>query len=71
MSKKFEFDWHGMLRIALGKLRLLPEQFWDLTPCEFLLLAGVRSDQGASLNRRDLTALCASFPDELKESQND
>lgn len=55
-------DWAGMLRLGLGRLRLRPAEFWDLTPQEFLLLLGPQA-AAPSLGRAGLAELMQRFPD--------
>lgn len=59
-------DWGGLMRVGLGLLRLPPEVFWGMTPCELaraLEGAGVVPFGGSTLRRGDLDALIAKFPD--------
>ncbi|MBR9863097.1 MAG: phage tail assembly chaperone [Rhodobacteraceae bacterium] len=56
-------DWAGLMALGLGQLRLLPEQFWALTPVELLMMAGVTPGGTPGLSRARLDALCAQFPD--------
>jgi uncharacterized phage protein (TIGR02216 family) len=57
------------MMLAFGPLRLAPENFWRMSPRELQaaidgLNGGAEfSALGASLNRRELTALCSQFPD--------
>ncbi len=57
------FDWPAMMRIGLRELRLKPEEFWGLTPLEFLIITGLEGRKSAVMTRADLRALCATFPD--------
>lgn len=56
-------DWAGLMRIGLTHLRLLPEQFWQLTPVELMLMAGMEPGATPTMTRTRLDALCAQFPD--------
>jgi uncharacterized phage protein (TIGR02216 family) len=58
-------DWPALMHIGLGKLRLRPEEFWRLTPIEFLLLSGL-GPGGGSTTRAALEQLCREFPDRRK-----
>jgi len=59
------FDWAGLMRAGLIRLRLTPAQFWALTPLELAMMLGV--DATASrLTRARLEALAARFPDAEK-----
>jgi uncharacterized phage protein (TIGR02216 family) len=50
------------MRLGLVELRLTPEVFWDLTPAELMLVAGVGTGR-AAMTRAGLEALLARFPD--------
>lgn len=55
-------DWPGLMRAGIGGLRLLPRDFWSLTPGELRLMLGI----GAAvppLTRARLAELAAAFPD--------
>lgn len=56
--------WGTLLRAGVRELGLRPDEFWALTPAEFLLIAG---DQPNTMTRAGLTALMARFPDKDKE----
>ena len=56
-------DWPAMLRLGLTQLRLRPDEFWRLTPVEFLLLAG-REQGGTATTREALERLAGAFPDQ-------
>jgi uncharacterized phage protein (TIGR02216 family) len=62
-------DWPGLLRAGLVKLRLTPEQFWNLTPAELALMLG---DPAAvrPMGRDRLEALRSVWPDICKEEGN-
>ena len=59
------FDWPGLMCAGLIRLRLRPEEFWRLTPIEFLLLAGY-ANASAPTTRETLDRLSRAFPDERK-----
>ncbi len=54
--------WAKLMRLGLAELRLPPATFWDLTPAELLLMAGVYEDRGA-LTRSGLDELVRRYPD--------
>lgn len=58
-----QFNWPAMLRIGLHQLGLKPDEFWALTPLEFLIISGLEGRQLAMMTRADLTGLQARFPD--------
>lgn len=55
-------DWGRLMRLGLLELRLRPDDFWDLTPAELLLLVGHGGGHEA-LTRAGLAQLLARFPD--------
>ena len=61
--------WHRLMRLGLAQLRLSPDEFWNLTPAELMLMAGGGSGREA-LSRAGLAALEARFPD-LPRSEAD
>lgn len=65
MSK---FDWAGLMRAGVQGLRLRPDEFWRLTPAELALMLG-HGAQVMPLDRANLDALLAQFPDE-KETRD-
>jgi uncharacterized phage protein (TIGR02216 family) len=54
--------WPGLLELGLVRLRLPPAIFWDLTPAELMLIAGLAGGR-AALTRAGLAELTARFPD--------
>ena len=56
-----KFDWAALVRLGLGQLRLTPDQFWQLTPTELALMAGL--DGSKTLSRTGLGELMAKYPD--------
>lgn len=61
------FDWPALMRAGLNGLRLRPQEFWDLTPVELLLMLGLDGGGAPGLNRARLRELSAEFPDETRE----
>ncbi|MEO0343568.1 MAG: rcc01693 family protein [Pseudomonadota bacterium] len=55
-------DWPALIKLGLGPLRLTPQDFWALTPAEFLTAAGLNTVQKA-LGRDWFEALSRTFPD--------
>lgn len=53
--------WPRLMEVGFRGLGLTPAAFWDLTPAEFLLMAGFR--EPAAMGRTGLEALIARFPD--------
>ncbi len=60
-------DWPAMLRAGISGLGLGPDQFWRLTPAEFLLMLG-EGGGPAPLGRRRFEELLAAFPDHSQHS---
>lgn len=58
-------DWAGLLRLGLHGLRLMPEQFWRLTPAELMVMAG-RDASPLALTRAGFEALARAYPDDTK-----
>ncbi len=54
--------WPKLMRLGMVELGLAPAVFWDLTPAELMLLAGI-DEAAAPLNRAALEALVARYPD--------
>ena len=66
-------DWPALMRLGLGRLGLLgllPDQFWDLTPYELLVMLGVGPHPHA-MTRSALETLEAEFDQKMKGNQND
>ncbi|MFK5997354.1 MAG: phage tail assembly chaperone [Rhodobacterales bacterium] len=57
------FDWGAMMRIGMRRLRLNPDEFWQLTPLEFMIISGLEGRRSAVMTRAGLQALCDRFPD--------
>ncbi|UWQ64179.1 phage tail assembly chaperone [Leisingera caerulea] len=55
-------DWPALMRAGMAGLKLLPRDFWQLTPAELWLMLG---DAAAPqpLGRDRLAALMQAFPD--------
>ena len=54
--------WAGLMRLGLVRLGLPPAVFWELTPAELMLMAGLSGGRPA-LTRAGLARLQARFPD--------
>lgn len=55
-------DWTGLMRAGLHDLRLLPREFWALTPAELMVMLGRDGAAGPMLKDR-LEALARAYPD--------
>ncbi|WP_321832484.1 rcc01693 family protein [Thalassovita sp.] len=60
--KQRSLDWPGLMRAGLGQLRLMPDQFWALTPVELALMLGHFGSE-KPMNRNRLKDLLQSYPD--------
>ncbi len=58
-----DIDWGRLMRLGLVEIGLRPAEFWELTPAELMLMAGIDRQDGAALTRPALEALMARFPD--------
>ena len=67
MSDAKVFDWPGLIRLGLFQLRLRPKDFWDLTPMELMVCAGLESEQATFLGRQGFEVLAALYPDTTDE----
>jgi len=56
------FDWPALMRAGIGDMGLKPNEFWALSPAEFLLMSGVGAGP-TPMGRDGLAALLARFPD--------
>ena len=66
MSVSGRFNWPELMSVGLYRLRLSPQEFWELTPVELLTMAGLVKPASQVLTRGGLDALCALFPDDDK-----
>ena len=62
MTAGSTLDWPGLMRAGMRDLRLMPDQFWQLTPSELALMLGVEPAP-ASMTRDRLADLLTKFPD--------
>ena len=67
---KAGLDWPGLMRAGLGGLRLLPRDFWALTPAELAMMLGDPATT-RPLGRSALEALRRQWPDQIAEDGND
>ena len=61
-------DWAGLRRVALGRLRLRPAEFWALTPVELSLMLGLEAAE-RPLARSGLEALMRAHPDRAGDKE--
>lgn len=60
-------DWAGLMRAGLRELRLLPRDFWALTPAELWIMLG-RDSQPRPMLRDRLEALARAYPDQERST---
>ncbi|MBE9477113.1 MAG: phage tail assembly chaperone [Proteobacteria bacterium] len=65
------FDWPSLMRIGLHQMGLHPDEFWGLTPLEFMIIAGLEGRKSAVMTRADLKGLCARFPDTEPDTETE
>ena len=58
-------DWPGLMRAGLHELRLLPREFWALTPAELALMLG-QGPKSRPIGRARLDELIRAYPDRGK-----
>lgn len=61
------FDWPAVMRAGLAGLGLTPDDFWRLTPAEFLMMLGDGQSGFAPMGRAALEDLANQFPDSPKQ----
>ena len=59
------FDWPALMRAGMRGLGLRPDQFWQLTPAELLLMLGANAAD-APMGRARLEELAKAYPDKLE-----
>ncbi|WP_417247686.1 rcc01693 family protein [Celeribacter sp.] len=66
------FDWPALMRAGMRGLGLKPQEFWALTPAEFLLMLGAGSGT-APMGRSRLDELARAYPDAapVREDKSD
>lgn len=55
-------DWPALMRAGMAGLKLLPRDFWQLTPAELRLMLG-EAAAPQPMQRDRLAALMRDFPD--------
>ncbi|KIC08350.1 hypothetical protein RA19_20480 [Leisingera sp. ANG-M1] len=55
-------DWPALMRAGMAGLKLLPRDFWQLTPAELRLMLG-EAAQPQPMARNRLAELMQDFPD--------
>lgn len=61
-----DFDWPALMRAGLRGLGLRPDQFWQLTPAELLMMLGEGATD-APMGRSRLEELSQAYPDNLEK----
>lgn len=62
-------DWPGLMRAGLRGAGLKPDEFWQLTPLELMVLLGREAGQ-APITRSRLEELAAAYPDKNGEASD-
>lgn len=62
MNPGEKIAWPQLMRLGLTRLGLTPDVFWNLTPVELMLMAGL-GGSGETLSRQGFAELLARFPD--------
>lgn len=62
------FGWPDVMHVGLCVLRLSPDNFWRLSPREFMAMAGAYRPRRDAMDREGLEALLKLFPDEDERS---
>lgn len=55
--------WDELQAFGIGRMRMLPDDFWALTPRELMILAGISEFEAGFLDRDGLDRLMRSYPD--------
>jgi len=63
------FDWPALMRAGFRGLGLRPDQFWQLTPAELMLMLGVGTTD-APMGRARLEELAQAFPDKMEKDHD-
>lgn len=63
--------WIELMQAGMSGLGLRPDEFWNLTPAEFLLMRGAAGGASATLTRDALAALRADYPDSENGASDD
>ena len=56
-------DWDGLIKLGLSQLRLHPSMFWQLTPFELQLMAGL-DERLLPMSKDRLADLQDAYPDD-------
>lgn len=59
------FPWQDLMRLGLGRLRLAPNQFWQMTPRELKAAfdGAFGCHENQQIDRKTLKDLMNAFPD--------
>lgn len=60
------FEWPALMRAGFLGLGLRPDQFWQLTPAELLMMLGEGAND-APMGRSRLEELSQAYPDNLEK----
>ena len=62
------FDWLALMRAGVRGLRLLPHEFWALTPAELMMMLGTENGE-MPLTRSRLNDLLKAYPDQTGDNK--
>jgi len=65
------FDWATLMRLGLGRLHLHPDQFWDLSPRELMLMLGLDQTGQMPMTRSALAELDRRVAQQMKGTSHD
>lgn len=60
--------WNDLMRLGLVELGLAPDVFWNLTPMELVMIAGLGGQGTQSITRSGFEELLRQFPDKKESS---
>ncbi|WP_166416357.1 rcc01693 family protein [Cochlodiniinecator piscidefendens] len=64
-----QFNWSALMKAGMRGAGLKPDEFWQLTPAELMIILG--QDKGsAPLSRARLEELARAFPDSTEEPEH-
>jgi len=63
-------DWAALMRAGLHGLRLVPADFWALTPADLMLMLGA-DKADAPMGRARLDELARAYPDRVKGANDE
>ena len=62
-----KIDWRALMQTGFCVLGLKPDEFWALTPAEFIFLATGGKAAETPMHRKALAMLMTRFPDRVEK----